>query len=287
MQQRVSRVSQSLIPSPIPTETWIYTNFLGLARGATLVEIKRSYRRLARKYHPDINPGDNAAEAHFKEITPCVRDAERSRAAAAVRRGRDVGRVDLGVVRVRGVRFFRRQSRAREHDVRRSVRRSLHASGRTCRRPSRVAAQILHASVSLTFDEALRGAERQMTLTRRDTCQSCRGAGVAEDRRGAMPSAVRAPASSARAAAAWCFRRAVTRAADRAGWCRRACGRCAGLGVEMRSETISVRIPGRRAGRCAHPRAREGQRGRAPRRHVGDLLHRGPGGAARDVSARR
>ena len=42
---------------------------LGLARGATLVEIKRSYRRLARKYHPDINPGDNAAEAHFREIT--------------------------------------------------------------------------------------------------------------------------------------------------------------------------------------------------------------------------
>ena len=42
---------------------------LGIARGATLVEIKRSYKRLARKYHPDINPGDNAAEARFKEIT--------------------------------------------------------------------------------------------------------------------------------------------------------------------------------------------------------------------------
>jgi molecular chaperone DnaJ len=42
---------------------------LGLARGATLIEIKRSYRRLARKYHPDINPGDNAAEARFREIT--------------------------------------------------------------------------------------------------------------------------------------------------------------------------------------------------------------------------
>src|SRR6059058_1462031 len=42
---------------------------LGLARGATLIEIKRSYRRLARKYHPDINPGDHTAEAHFREIT--------------------------------------------------------------------------------------------------------------------------------------------------------------------------------------------------------------------------
>src|SRR6187431_885916 len=44
-------------------------DLLGIARGATLIDIKRSYRRLARKYHPDINPGDNAAEARFKEIT--------------------------------------------------------------------------------------------------------------------------------------------------------------------------------------------------------------------------
>ena len=42
---------------------------LGLARGATLIEIKRSYRRLARKSNPDITPGDNAAEARFREST--------------------------------------------------------------------------------------------------------------------------------------------------------------------------------------------------------------------------
>ena len=42
---------------------------LGLARGASLIDIKRGYKRLARKYHPDINPGDHAAEARFKEIT--------------------------------------------------------------------------------------------------------------------------------------------------------------------------------------------------------------------------
>ena len=42
---------------------------LGLGRGATLIEIKRSYKRLARKYHPDINPGDHTAEVRFKEIT--------------------------------------------------------------------------------------------------------------------------------------------------------------------------------------------------------------------------
>ena len=48
---------------------------LGWRVGRRSIEIKRSYRRLARKYHPDINPGDNAAEARFKEITRRVRDA--------------------------------------------------------------------------------------------------------------------------------------------------------------------------------------------------------------------
>src|ERR1700704_2989858 len=42
---------------------------LGLARGATLDDIKRAYKRLARKYHPDINPGDRTAAAHFRQIS--------------------------------------------------------------------------------------------------------------------------------------------------------------------------------------------------------------------------
>lgn len=42
---------------------------LGVARGADADEIKSSYRKLAMKYHPDRNPGDSAAEEHFKEIS--------------------------------------------------------------------------------------------------------------------------------------------------------------------------------------------------------------------------
>jgi len=45
-----------------------YYNILGIKRDANEQEIKRTYRRLARKYHPDVNPGDNSAEAKFKEI---------------------------------------------------------------------------------------------------------------------------------------------------------------------------------------------------------------------------
>jgi DnaJ-class molecular chaperone len=45
-----------------------YYKTLGVARGANADEIKKAFRKLARKYHPDVNPGDKRAEARFKEI---------------------------------------------------------------------------------------------------------------------------------------------------------------------------------------------------------------------------
>src|SRR2546422_6021116 len=45
-----------------------YYDVLGLKRGASQKEIKQAFRKLARKHHPDVNPGDKAAEQRFKEI---------------------------------------------------------------------------------------------------------------------------------------------------------------------------------------------------------------------------
>jgi curved DNA-binding protein len=52
---------------------------LGLEHGASESEIKRAYRRLARRYHPDINPGDRTAEARFRQILEARRRAANAR----------------------------------------------------------------------------------------------------------------------------------------------------------------------------------------------------------------
>lgn len=213
---------------------------LGIPRGATLIEIKRSYKRLARKYHPDINPGDHTAEAHFKEITRAyeiLSDPERRLrydagvlASVSSSVSIEFEGFDFSAAAAHGDTTFGdlfAEVFAPQQEIR-----GLH--------PERGAD--LHATVGISFDEAMRGAQRHVTLTRRHTCHTCRGAGmlnitesrcsrcqgsgVIRSRRGSM-----------------LFSKSCETCGGVGRMAQTSCATCSGLGVEMRSETITVRIP--------------------------------------------
>ena len=57
---------------------------LGVTRSATDKEIKDAFKKLARKFHPDLHPGDKEAEAKFKEHLGCQRSAQGQGEAAEV-----------------------------------------------------------------------------------------------------------------------------------------------------------------------------------------------------------
>ena len=151
---------------------------LGLERGATLADVKRAYKRLARKWHPDINPGDRTAVAQFRQIAQAyetLSDAERRRRydATGSRTEADGGSTfgfdgfDF-TVSVSG------NNASTFGDLFADV---LHQ--REARRDQGTPERgvDLHQSVALEFDEVIRGGQRTVTVTRQEYCGTCQGAG--------------------------------------------------------------------------------------------------------------
>jgi len=213
---------------------------LGVAHGATESEIKRAYRRLARRYHPDINPGDQSAEERFREILEAyetlIDPARRSRYDAGHGTAQAPGRPPAGF---EGFDFSTRGAdySATFGDLFAEV-----LTERGGRAPSQQRGADLHVEMTVTFEEALSGIQRAIPVTRRENCRTCAGTGRTRLSSGAChhcqgTGAVRSVRGH------MVFSRSCTACGGTGQQMPRPCEPCAGSGQETRSERVMARIP--------------------------------------------
>ena len=146
---------------------------LGVDKKASPEEIKKAYRKLARKYHPDTNSGDNQAEERFKEISAAydvLGDPDK-------RKQYDRGGLFAGAGRPGGPTGFDTGSFS---DILSNLfGGSGAAGGRTGQRgPRAERGRDLEAEVSISFDQAIEGAQVPLTVPTSQMCGTCRGTGA-------------------------------------------------------------------------------------------------------------
>jgi molecular chaperone DnaJ len=149
-----------------------YYQILNIERNATADDIKRAYRKLAMKYHPDRNPGDAEAELKFKEAAEAyevLTDAQKRRRydqyGHAGLRGtglHDFGHMDASDIFSMFEDIFGGGLGA--------------SAGRSRQRPQR--GYSLETEVEISLEEVATGAEREVQFTRQDTCEACHGSGA-------------------------------------------------------------------------------------------------------------
>ena len=212
---------------------------LGLGREATLTEIRRAYRRLARKYHPDINPGDRAAEAFFQSVVEAyetLNDPDRRREYDG--KGITVPLPESPRVSFEGFDFSTTVEGSRASTFGDLFADALRP---TDRRAPNVGAD-LYATVQVRFEEMMRSAERQITLTRFDRCGSCGAAGAVRSRDN------RCQHCEGTGHLRWArghmvFSKSCLHCGGTGRQRYRTCPTCAGVGFVAQSESVMVPIP--------------------------------------------
>jgi len=213
---------------------------LGLRHGASEGDIKRAYRRLARRFHPDINPGDRESAARFQQILEAYEtliDPERR------------SRYESGGVvaspspsRATGFEGFDFSARAVDYSATFGDLFAEVLSERAARTHDQGRGADLHQEIALTFGESLSGTVRSLIVTRQDSCGVCAATG-----REPRPPRACQPCGGTGTVQAARGHMVFTQACHACGGGGHApappCRACGGSGRETRTESVSVRIP--------------------------------------------
>ena len=233
-----------------------YYEVLGVSRDASADDVKRSYRKLAMKHHPDRNPGDAEAEMKFKEAAEAyevLSSAEKRKrydqyghAGLKGQAGHDFSHMDAGDIFSMFEDIFGGGGGPFSGGRRRRGR-----SG-----PQR--GYDLQTQTEVTLEEVAEGVEREIEFTRQDLCDSCKGSGAAP---GAEPVACVACGGAGEVAQSGLggMFRMVTSCPTCGGsgkTIKDKCKSCGGDGRQPKKRVLSVKIP---------PGIHEGQAIRVPR----------------------
>lgn len=244
---------------------------LGVKHGAPEADLKRAFRRLARRYHPNINPGDKVAELRFRQIAQAydiLTDPVRRRTYEE--QGIIGDNTELTTFGFAGFDFTREpvsgSSDSTFGDLFAEVfqRRRGRQPGQTPERGSD-----LHTTVEIGFEDSMRGVERSVTVLRRESCRTCHGTGV---RRTAETRCPRCEGTGVLRSARghMVFTKSCGVCGGTGFQVQVTCEACSGQGIEAHSESFGVAIPAGIAhgGRVRVPgKGNGGWRGGAP----GDL----------------
>lgn len=233
-----------------------YYEILGVSRNATEEEIKKAYRRLARKYHPDVNPGDKNAEAKFKEINEAyqVLSDKEKRALydqfgeGAFRAGFDPSRAyqyaNAGWSDFADFMGFKGRTYQNFDlgDVFKEIFRE-DLFGRTGfeKREEMVEPEDLTVNIDLTLEDAFYGRARDVTVQRLVRCESCEGSGIGGGRQ-SVCSECRGKGYLRQGIGLFSATIECPRCGGR-GSVGSVCNVCEGRGLVFRTETVSVKIP--------------------------------------------
>lgn len=210
---------------------------LGVRRGAKDGDIRRAYRRLARQYHPDINPGDREAAARYRDIASAyetlVDPERRQRYDAGERTAADVA--DAGFAGFDFSPQVYAEPSTTFGDLFANV-----IVGAPDRRPARGAD--VHVPVMVTLEDVARGATARVTVARHVACRVCAGAGVTQ---GAPAACVACDGVGTTRVARghMVFTRPCERCDGTGHRVRQACLACNGEGTEPRSDVLDVPVP--------------------------------------------
>lgn len=228
---------------------------LGLTPTATPEEIKKAYRKLARKWHPDLNPGSAEAEENFKQIAGAhdvLSDPDKRKLYDEF--GVEGLRGGFDPEQARAYRKWSEQQRARPDVQEGAARRGGVGGGdfdfdidellgrKSPRAAAPRAGRDIGARVELPFVDALRGAEFKVDVPSEAPCAVCSGTG---DQPGTTPTPCSDCGGRGRRAVVQGPMSFVTTCptCDGEGSVRAACHACAGAGVQHGQRTITVRIP--------------------------------------------